>query len=157
MWGITLENLRDLLDESLDGYGYELVHLEMHGREDSKVLRLYIDAPGGVTLDDCSFVSSQIGRLLDVKDPISGKYTLEVSSPGIERPLSKLDHFKRALGERIEVLTHRKCQDRRRFKGNLLRVNESQIELEINSAIYVIDYANIRKANLKPDPNTLNL
>ena len=80
----TTESLYGLLDASIDSYGYELVHLELVGREKSRVLRLYIDAPGGVTLDDCAFVSGQVSRLLDVEDPLPGKYTLEVSSPELK-------------------------------------------------------------------------
>lgn len=140
-----------MLDENIDNYGYELVHVEMIGRETSRTLRLYIDAPGGVTLDDCTFVSRQVGRLLDVEDPIPGQYTLEVSSPGIERPLAKLEHFESSVGERVEVVTLRKCGDRRNFLGILRSATESQVEIEVDADTYVIERSNIRKANLKPD------
>ncbi len=154
--GTKLEQLQAMLDESIDSYGYELIHFEMGGREKSKILRLYIDAPGGVTLDDCTFVSQQVSRLLDVEDPIAGQYTLEVSSPGIDRPLAKPEHFRQAVGERIEVVTHRKCVDRRNFLGDLLSAGESQIELTVDGSVYVIDYSNVRKANLKPKPERWN-
>lgn len=143
--------LYELLDESIDSYGYELVHLELMGREKSRVLRLYIDAPGGVTLDDCVFISRQVSSLLDVEDPIEGNYSLEVSSPGIERPLAKKEHFEQAVGERIEVTTLAKCDGRRKILGQLLTVADHALEVDVEGATIKIDMNNIRRARLKPN------
>ena len=143
--------LHGLLENSIDSYGYELVHLELMGREKSRVLRLYIDAPGGVNLDDCVFVSQQVGRLLDVEDPIEGTYSLEVSSPGIERPLAKREHFEDAIGERIEVATMMKCDGRKRILGQLLDVVNHSVIVESDGVKFTIEMNNIRRARLKPD------
>ena len=143
--------LYELLEESIDSYGYELVHLELMGREKSRVLRLYIDAPGGVTLDDCVFISQQVSSLLDVEDPIEGNYSLEVSSPGIERPLAKKEHFEQVIGERIEVATLVKCDGRRKIIGQLLTVVDHSLEVDVEGATIRIDMNNIRRARLKPN------
>lgn len=143
--------IHELLENDIDSYGYELVHLELMGREKSRVLRLYIDAPGGVDLDDCVFVSQQVSRLLDVEDPISGTYSLEVSSPGIERPLAKREHFEEAVGERIEVATMVKCDGRKKILGQLVDVAEHSVIVEADGIKFSIDLNNIRRARLKPD------
>lgn len=140
-----------LLEDSIDSYGYELVHLELMGREKSRVLRLYIDAPGGVNLDDCVFVSQQVSRLLDIEDPIEGTYSLEVSSPGIERPLAKREHFEEAIGERIEVTTMVKCDGRKRILGELQDVAGHSIIVDSGGVRFAIEMNNIRRARLKPD------
>ena len=150
------QDLQSLLDEAIDEYGYELVHLELVGREKNRTLRLYIDAPGGVTLDDCVFISQQVSRLLDVEDPIQGQYNLEVSSPGVERPLAKREHFENALGERIEVATMIKNDGRRNFLGQLLKVERNNIVIDVDNQSYVISLNNIRRARLKPGLDKLH-
>ena len=146
----TNDSLFDLLSDSIDVYGYELIHLELVGRESSRVLRLFIDAPGGITLDDCAFVSQQVGRLLDVEDPIPSRYTLEVSSPGIERPLARREHYENAVGERIQLSTMIKCGGRKNFLGQLVKVVDDSIVLEADGTSYTIDLTNVRQAKLKP-------
>ena len=144
------QDLQSLLEESIDSYGYELILMELVGRKKNLVLRLYIDAPGGITLDDCAFVSRQISRLLDVEDPIQGQYTLEVSSPGVERPLAKREHFNNAVGQNVEVETMIKCDGRRNFMGQLLKVENSGIVVNVSGHPYAIEMENIRRARLKP-------
>ena len=146
----TNDSLFDLLSDSIDVYGYELIHLELVGRESSRVLRLFIDAPGGITLDDCAFVSQQVSRLLDVEDPIPSRYTLEVSSPGIERPLARREHYENAIGERIQLSTMIKCGGRKNFLGQLVKVVDDSIVLEADGTSYTIDLTNVRQAKLKP-------
>ncbi len=146
----TKERLFDLLSGNIEKYGYELIHLELIGRETSRVLRLYIDAPGGITLDDCSFVSQQVGRLLDVEDPFPDRYTLEVSSPGIERPLARREHFEQFVGERIQLSTLIKCKGRKNFLGNLIKVVGNFIELDVDGKTYTIDLKKVKQARLKP-------
>ena len=147
----STQNLQGMLDEAVDGYGYELVHSELVGRGKSRVLRLYIDAPGGVDLDDCVFVSKQVSRLLDVEDPLTGSYTLEVSSPGIERPLAKHEHFEQAVGQWVDVSTWIQCDGRKNFLGKLLKVEDNFIVMDIEGVSYKIDIGGIRRARLKPD------
>ena len=146
----TNDSLFDLLSDSIDDYGYELIHLELVGRESSRVLRLFIDAPGGITLDDCAFISQQVGRLLDVEDPIQGRYTLEVSSPGIERPLVRREHYENVVGERIQLSTLIKCGGRKNFLGQLVKIVDDSIVLEADGTSYTIDLTNVRQARLKP-------
>lgn len=146
----TNEAWFDWLSESIDAYGYELIHLEWVGRASSRVLRLYIDAPGGITLDDCAFVSKQVGRWLDVEDPIPSQYTLEVSSPGIERPLARREHYENFIGERIQLSTMIKCGGRKQFLGQLVNVIGDSIEMEVDGTSYTIKLTNIRQARLKP-------
>ncbi len=146
----TNDSLFDLLSDSIDVYGYELIHLELVGRESSRVLRLFIDAPGGITLDDCAFVSQQVGRLLDVEDPIPSRYTLEVSSPGIERPLARREHYENAIGERIQLSTMIKCGGRKNFLGQLVKVVDDSIVLAADGTSYTIELTNVRQAKLKP-------
>jgi len=145
----TAHGIHALLEEAVDSYGYELVHLELVGREKNRVLRLYIDAPGGVNLDDCVFVSQQVSRLLDVEDPIPGQYTLEVSSPGIDRPLAKFEHFENALGQRIDVSTLTKCNGRKNFLGLLRTVEDNSIVMDVDGQSYAIELNNIRRAHLR--------
>ena len=93
-----IPTLQDLLESVVSGMGYEFVGYELHGRGSGKVLRVYIDKKGGVMLDDCSRVSYQISAILDVEDPIQGHYSLEVSSPGLNRPLFTLEHYQQQIG-----------------------------------------------------------
>ncbi len=146
----TNDSLFDLISDSIDDYGYDLIHLELVGRESSRVLRLFIDAPGGITLDDCAFISQQVGRLLDVEDPIPSRYTLEVSSPGIERPLVRREHYENFVGERIQLSTMIKCGGRKNFLGQLVKVVDDSIVLEADGTSYMIDLSNVRQARLKP-------
>ena len=151
----TTNNLHGLLEDAIDSYGYELVHLELTGRDKNRVLRLYIDAPGGVNLDDCTFVSQQVSRLLDVEDPIQGQYTLEVSSPGIDRPLAKREHFENVVGQRIDVSTMIKCNGRKNFLGLLQAVENNTIVMDVDDQSYTIEMNNIRRANLRTGSDKL--
>ena len=105
----------------------ELVHVECQREAQGRVLRLYIDKPGGVTLDDCTRVSRQMGDLLDVHVDTEEKYHLEVSSPGLERPVSKAADFKRFAGRRIELRVSPKVAGRKKVKGVLDGISESDV------------------------------
>ncbi|NDE35475.1 MAG: ribosome maturation factor RimP, partial [Gammaproteobacteria bacterium] len=109
------KGLTELLDPVVTGMGYELVGLEFDGHQ--RVLRVYIDHPEGIRVEDCSKVSYQLSGVLDVEDPIPGRYQLEVSSPGMDRPLFTLDHFERFKGEVVRVQLSRPLEGRRRFKA----------------------------------------
>jgi len=143
--------LQRLLEPVTEAMGYELVTTELSGRGKGTVLRVYIDAPGGITLDDCEFVSRQLSDLLDVEDPIGGQYTLEVSSPGIERPLVSQDHFQRVVGERIKVELTNHHLGRRRFLGRLLGVGNGELSIEVNGEVFDLPLQDVEKARLKPD------
>jgi len=146
-----MSELRSLLEPSIDSLGYELLLLEQTHNERDAVLRVYIDAPGGILLEDCEQVSRQISLILDLEDPIRGAYALEVSSPGADRPLVKEEHFRRALNQQIRVLAHDYILGRRRFKGRLIEVDSERLVIEVDGEEYDIPLAGIDTARLVPD------
>lgn len=129
--------------------GYELVGVQWHGRGGtSGLVRIYIDHPDGIRLDDCSAVSRQLGALLDVEDPVPGRYDLEVSSPGLDRPLLTLAHFERFVGHKARLKLTEKLQDRRRLEGVLAGVQGEVILLDVGGEGYAIPFRIIDTANL---------
>ena len=130
--------------------GYELLGIEYVASGKHSVLRLYIDSEEGVGVNDCETVSRQVSAIMDVEEPIAGQYNLEVSSPGIERPLFVISHFLRFLGHDVCLRTYRPIDGRRNFTGSIGSVGESSntIELvtELGSVTLEIDL--IEKANL---------
>ncbi|HHV58785.1 MAG TPA: ribosome maturation factor RimP [Clostridiaceae bacterium] len=114
----------------VENKGFELVDVEFVKEGSSWFLRVYIDKPGGITIDDCSDVSNELGKLLDKADPIQGSYYLEVSSPGLERPLKKDRDFERYKGETVEVRTFRAIDGHKVFEGTLLGLVEGNIEID---------------------------
>jgi len=147
---VDMTDLRALLEPSIESLGYELLLLEQTQNDKDAVLRVYIDAPGGILLEDCEQVSRQISLILDLEDPIRGAYALEVSSPGADRPLVKADHFERALNQEIRVLARDYILGRRRFKGRLLAVDDEQLVIEVDGEEYDIPLAGIETARLVP-------
>ena len=143
--------LHALLTSPVEAFGYELLLLEQTHNDKDAVLRVYIDAPGGILLEDCEQVSRQISLILDLEDPIRGAYALEVSSPGADRPLVKAEHFKAVLNQEVRVVTHDYILGRRRFKGRLLEVNEEQIVIEVDGEEYDIPLVSLDSARLVPN------
>jgi len=146
--------LRDTLAARLaplvEGLGYELWELEYAPGRGNGLLRLYIDAASGITLDDCERVSRAVSELLDAEDPIPGHYTLEVSSPGLERPLRTAGQFARFAGETVFVETVQAIEGRRRFKGALAAVGGGTIEVDVDGKRWTLPLDGIRKAHLAP-------
>ncbi len=142
--------LLELLETEVRTLGYELVDLDLHLGRDG-LLRLYIDSEDGITLDDCERVSHQVSGLLDVEDPIPGHYTLEVSSPGINRPLRTPAHFRRFAGERAKIELARPRPDgRRRFTGLLGAVGDEEFELELDGETVRLRFEDLASARLAP-------
>lgn len=141
------EKLLKMLEPTIEALGYELVELEFH----AGLLRIYIDSAQGVTLDDCQKVSQQIGATLDVEDPIPGAYTLEVSSPGLDRPLRKLMDFKRHAGQRVRIELLLPIDGRRRFSGMLKGLDSDQVLIEVDGALCRLPFNQIGKARLMPE------
>ena len=131
----------------------EIVDIELHheGTRGGRVLRLYLDKEGGPGVDDLSRVSRQLSDLLDSDDVVPGAYTLEVSSPGINRPLKRPEHFARFIGKRIRVRTRDKIEGRRSFLGILQEVVGDQITVKQDGAQYQIPLAAIEKSNYEHD------
>ncbi|MBS0366813.1 MAG: ribosome maturation factor RimP [Proteobacteria bacterium] len=147
--GILREQLIGLVEPAAQRLGYELVDLEYSpGRHG--VLRVFIDAPAGVGLDDCEQVSRELSALLDVADPLPGAYTLEVSSPGLDRVLRTPAHFARFLGERVFVELKDARAGRRRYSGTLLAADPQGIALQVDGERVTMEYGQIGKARLAP-------
>lgn len=147
------ERLRRLLEPSVVGLGYEFVGVELQGRGGRSLLRLYIDRSEGVTVDDCERVSRQVSGVLDVEDPIRGAYTLEVSSPGLERPLFTPEHFERFAGERVKVKLDIPVEGRRSITGVLRAMREGCVVVLEDGVERVLPLDAIRRAHLAPDPD----
>lgn len=146
--------LQTLLDPVVQGLGYELLGVQFLGAG-RPTLRLYIDSPNGITVEDCEAVSRQIGAVLDVEDVMTGHYTLEVSSPGLERPLFKPAHYHRFIGEAIRLRLSEFVQGRRKLTGTLQSVDEEGVTIDADGQSYRIPFHLIAKANLKPDMENL--
>ena len=147
---MTGSELSSLLEPAVERLGYELTDLEVRLGGKGGVVRLFIDKPDGVTLDDCETVSHAVSALLDVEDPIPGHYDLEVSSPGLDRKLTRVEHFQRFTGETVKVQTRFPVLGRKRFRGTLVEAREEQIVVEVDGEAYELPLANIDTARLAP-------
>ncbi len=147
----NLTQLWDLLEPVVAGMGYELVEIEYNPSSRHGLLRLYIDHDDGIQLDDCTDVSNQVSALLDVEDPIPGHYNLEVSSPGMDRPLRTIRDFERFTGEIVKLKTAMAIDGRRNFKGRLCGIDGDEISIECDGQQFNLSLASIEKARLVPD------
>lgn len=145
------ERLVALVEPVLEAMGLELVDLELKREAGGKVLRIFIDSPAGIDLDTCADASESLSARLDAEDPIEGPYTLEVSSPGLERPLTKKEHFARYIGERARIRTSEPVDGRREFVGIIAEADDAGVEIEVEGKRYRIAYDLIGRANLKPE------
>lgn len=146
---VDKDSLIELLEPAVAAMGFELADLDAHfGRRG--LLRLYIDRPEGVTVDDCQRVSEQVGALLDVEDPLPGSYVLEVSSPGLDRRLRTLAHFERFNGETAKVELKDALEGRRRFTGRLAGVQGRDVLLEVEGQVWRLPLNEIAVARLAP-------
>ncbi len=114
------------------------------------VLRVYIDRPEGILIDDCEAVSRQVSGILDVEDPISGEYTLEVSSPGMDRPLFTLEQFAKHAGEQVKIRLRSPYEGRRNYQGILRGVEEQDVVVLVDDHEYLLPIDSIDKANIIP-------
>ena len=135
--------------------GLEMVDVEYRRENRGMILRLYLDRTGGVSLDDLSRVSRQLGDLLDVHDAVPGAYTLEVSSPGLNRRLRRPDHFARYIGKKVRVRTLRPLDGRRSFVGMLQAVDAGGIVLAEGDRQHAIPFGEIAQANYEAGPEEL--
>jgi len=143
-----INQLWHLLEPVVRAEGMEIVELEYRRESPGWVLRLFIDHPDGITVDDCARISQVAGDLLDVADLIENPYHLEVSSPGLNRPLRKLEHFRTHQGSIVEVKTSAPLENRRKFKGILLEASPEEIEIDCQGQIFKIPLALLERARL---------
>ncbi len=146
----TLEQkLTAMISVPVEALGFELVGLEFI-RARVSTLRIYIDSENGITVDDCADVSHQVSAVLDVEDPISVLYNLEISSPGLERPLFTAEHYQRFIGEEISLVLRMAMQNRRKWLGIIKTVDGEMITVTVDGKDEVFALSNIQKANLVP-------
>ena len=140
-----------LVEPVVSSLGYELVGVEflMQGR--SGLLRVYIDTEDGINLDDCQRVSHQLSGVLDVEDVIKGQYQLEISSPGLDRPLFTIEHFERFTGHMVKLKLTVPLNGQRKFRGTLMGVENDQVKLDVDGEEVVLPFNTIDKANLIPE------
>jgi ribosome maturation factor RimP len=150
-----LESVRRIAAPLATQEGLELVDVEFGGPGGRQTLRLFIDREqGGVTLDDCTSISHAVSAALDVEDPIAGAYDLEVSSPGLDRPLRTPEHFQKYAGERVRVKTYApisETDNRKTFIGKLNGFEEGFVIVDVDGKVFRIPHAQVSKANVEPN------
>ena len=149
--------LTQLLQPLIEDMGYEFVGLEHRSNPKNPVLVIYIDQPDGIAVEDCENVSREVAALLDVEDPIPGHYNLEVSSPGLDRPLFTLEQFERFSGQQVSLSLYAPLNGRRRFKGTILGISSDAVRLDQDGTEVELEMGNIAKARLVPDYDSLFL
>lgn len=142
------DDLEHILAPTINDMGYELWGCEYLSQGRHSLLRIYIDKADGIGIQDCEAVSHQVSALLDVEDPIPGNYSLEVSSPGIPRPLFKIWQYQRYVGHEVQVKTFKPVNGKRKLMGTIVSASENSIVLHINDEDQELLFSNIVKANL---------
>ena len=145
------EKLREMIEPIVTGLGYEAVGIELLAQGGGELLRIYIDRPDGVTVEDCERVSHQVSGMLDVEDPIRGEYTLEVSSPGIDRPLFRREDFARFAGRRVKLKLRAPIAGRARYTAQLHGLEGDEVLLEVDGEALRFAYEEIDQARLVDD------
>ena len=144
------DTLYEVITPVIEGLGYELVGIEYLPQGKHSLLRIYIDHESGITLDDCEKVSRQVSAVMDVEDPLTTQYNLEISSPGMERPLFFEEHYNRFAGHRVFVRMRFPVDGRRKFEGILKGVEAAEVLVEINEELFRLPLAQVEKAHLVP-------
>lgn len=147
-----MDRLTELVASAVEPLGYELLGVEYLAQGRHSVLRIYIDSPDGINLDDCGRASRQVSAVLDVDDPLKGQYMLEMSSPGLDRPLFTAEHFTQFIGHEVKLRLHSPLEGQRRFKALIKGVEDDVIHLTSSETDeeWQISLDNIEKANLSP-------
>jgi len=144
-----VRDLTPLFEPVVESMGYELVGVEFQDAGGHGTLRVYIDRENGVSLEDCAAISHQISGILDVEEPIKQAYDLEISSPGIDRPLFRLADFERFVGKTAKIKLTVALEGRKNFKGRLQGVTDDRmIVIEVDGEAFSLSYADIARANL---------
>ena len=146
-----LDKVRQIAAPLAAQEGLELIDVEFGGGGGRQILRLFIDKPGGVSLDDCTAVSRSVSAALDVEDPLDGAYDLEVSSPGLDRPLRTPEHFEKYKGSKVRVKTYAPFEDRKNFVGILKGFAGGNVVVDVDGREFRIPHAHVSKANIEPN------
>ena len=153
-WVINLSAQRDKLEEMLrpgiEALGFDLWGIEYQSHAKRSMLRIYIDAEAGISVDDCAKVSHQVSGVLDVEDPITGEYTLEVSSPGMDRPLYRLEQYAEYIGSDINIRLRIAFEGRRKFQGRLVAIEGDEVVIQLDGHEYVLPFEQIDRAQIVP-------
>ena len=144
------QQIAQMLESTVEALGFELWGLEYLSQGRHTLLRLFIDSENGISVDDCALASQQVSSVLDVEDPISGDYTLEVSSPGMDRLLFKLEQFPAYFGETVELRLRAPFEGRRKFKGTLKGIEGEDVVVQVDDHEYLIPHSAIDKARIQP-------
>lgn len=145
------QRLQGLLEPVVAALGYELLGIDFRSRSGSVLVRLYIDRPGGVTIDDCEKVSHQVSGVLDVEDAVPGAYTLEVSSPGMDRPLFSAAQFQRFVGSEVKLKLAVPVNGQRNFRGTIREVRGEDVVINSSGTELSLAMDQIERANLVPE------
>ena len=150
--GVIADRLTQMLQPVVEAMGYECVGIEyLSGAKGPGTLRIYIDKPDGINVDDCSSVSHQVSGVLDVEDPIRENFNLEVSSPGLDRPLFTPEHYERFRGNEVKLKFHGKWEGRRKLVGTLMGYDDGNVTLSCEGEELVIPFDAINSARLVPE------
>lgn len=148
---MSVQKLNEIIQPLVEDLGYEFVGLEYTSAAKHSVLRIYIDHEKGVDVEDCATVSREVAAIMDVKDPIKSQYNLEVSSPGLERPLFTAAHYREFIDYLVKINLYGPLDGRRKFEGPIVAVSEDGVTLEQDGVEVILDFDNIAKARLVPD------
>lgn len=148
---MSVHKLNELIQPLVEDLGYEFVGLEYNSNPKHSVLRIYIDQENGVGIEDCEVVSRETAALLDVKDPIRSHYNLEVSSPGLDRPLFTPAHYREFIGHEAQVTLFAPQDGRRKFSGSILGADETSVNINQDGTEVTLNLDNVVKAKLIPD------
>ena len=140
--------ITELIDTTIQALGLDLWGVELLQQGKYSLLRIYIEREEGVTIEDCEKVSRQVSALMDVEDPIAGEYTLEVSSPGMDRPLFCIEHYSQYVGIEVDLKLRRPLDGRRKFKGQIIKVSGGIVGLLVEGSEYDLEFSDIEKASI---------
>ncbi len=144
------QQISDMLRATVEALGFELWGIEYLSQGRHSVVRVYIDAENGITVEDCARVSEQVSGVLDVEDPITGEFTLEVSSPGMDRLLFRLDQYPAYVGEVLELRLRTPFEGRRKFKGVLAGIEGEDVVIRVDDHEYLLPHSAVDKARIEP-------
>lgn len=144
----NVEHIQQLIEPAVVGLGFQLWGVQQISQGRHCTLRIYIDSENGITVDDCAQVSYQVSSILDVEDPIQSRYTLEVSSPGLDRALFTLEQYQRYIGSLVKVSLRVPFEGRRRFAGRLNGIEDEELIIQVDDQEYVLPFEMIEKGNV---------